>query len=485
MENTATPSAPTPAERRAVALVLSAAFMLLADISIINIAGPSIQRSLGATIAEIQLLVAAYQVAYATALITGGRLGDIVGRRKMMMIGTASFTLASLACGLAQSPTQLLVFRAWQGVSAALIYPQVLATLTIVVPPERRARAFSIFGAVISGATIAGPLIAGVLIRLDLFESGWRPIFLIKVPVVILVMILSPYFVPAVRNPNAKRLDLVGAALTILLISALTIPLTIGRDQGWPLWSWISLAATPILAVVILRWESAVNARGGSPLMPPPLWKIPGFRIGLALYLTLFSGVVPFFLYYSIVPQYGAGYGALTAGLSMVPYAIGTMTTSLRSASIVAKHTTRKVLIAGALICSLGSILMVVPLLATGGGDYLALWMAPTMLLTGLGLGLVVPPLLNFVLGTVGTADVGAASGMLSTTQQLGGALGVAVIGVVFFRDLHAGLAHASYGDLRTGLVAAVVLIALGFLVTAVLVTGLARHRPDAQPKKA
>lgn len=467
----------TPAERRSIALVLSAAFMLLADISIVNIAAPAIQRQLGATIAEIQLLIAAYQVAYATTLVTGGRLGDIFGRRSLMFVGTASFTLASLACGLAESPGQLLAFRTWQGVSAALLYPQVIATLTIVSPPERHGRTFSIFGAVISLATIAGPLIAGVLIKLDLMGSGWRPIFLINVPVGLLVLALTPKLVPAVRSPNAKRLDLPGAALAIALLAALTIPLTVGRDQYWPMWGWVSLACTPLLAGMFLRWQRAIAARGGSPLVPPPLWTQRGFRLGLALYLVLFSGVIPFFLYYSVVLQYGAGYGALAAGGAMVPYAVGTMITSLRSSRMVKKYQARNVLLAGSLTCALGSALMVVPLLASDTGEDLAIWMTPAMLITGLGLGLIVPSLLTFVLGMVRTPEVGAVSGLLSTAQQVGGALGVALIGVVFLRSLHGGLARATYPELRSGLIGAVLVIAVCFVITGALVTGMARPR--------
>jgi EmrB/QacA subfamily drug resistance transporter len=475
-------AATTTWERRSVALVLGTAFMLLADVSIINIAAPSIQRDLGAGVAEIQLMIAAYQIAYATTLVTGGRLGDIFGRRALVLVGIASFTTASLACGLAQGSAQLVGFRVWQGISAGLLYPQVLATLSIVVPPERRSRVFAVFGAVVSSATIAGPLIAGVLIRLDVLGTGWRLIFLINVPVGVIILAFASALVPALRSPNANRLDLTGAVLAIVVLAAVTVPLTVGRDRGWPVWGWVCLGLAPPLAAAFLLWERVRATGHGSPLVPPGLWALPGFRLGLMLYLVLFSSVVPFFLYYSIVLQYGLGYGALTAGFAMVPYAVGTMATSLYSPRIVARFDTRNVLIAGSLICAAGSLLMAVTLLVVPETRLLGWWFAPAMVVTGLGLGLIVPPLLTFVLGTVPTTDMGAVSGLLSTAQQLGAALGVAVIGVVFLRDLPDGLVGATYSALRGGLGGAVLLIAGCFLAAALLVTRLARHRPAAPP---
>lgn len=180
--------------------MLAAAFMLLADTSIVNLAIPSIQRGLGASVPDVQLMVAGYVVAYAVLLITGGRLGDLVGRRRMFVLGSASFTLASLGCGLAQSPGQLIACRVWQGLSASLLYPQVIATLHTAVAPERRPRAFARLGAVVSCATIAGPIIAGVLIAADLAGTGWRPIFLVNVPVGVVLVALAPRLIPDTRG---------------------------------------------------------------------------------------------------------------------------------------------------------------------------------------------------------------------------------------------------------------------------------------------
>jgi EmrB/QacA subfamily drug resistance transporter len=467
---------PATALGPSVTLVLGAAFMLLADVSILNIAAPSIQRKLGADVGEVQLMIAGYQVAYATALVTGGRLGDIFGRRALLLYGTISFTLASLACGLSQNPGELIGFRVWQGLSAALMYPQVIATLTIVVPPQRLPRAFSLLGAVISSATIVGPVLAGVLIKLNVLGE-WRPIFLINVPIGLVVIALTPRLVPAVRSPNAKRLDMPGAALAILAMAALTLPLTVGRDHGWPARSWVSLGCVPLLAGVFLLRERAIETGNGSPLLPPELWRFGGFRIGLLLYVVLFVAVIPFFLYYSIVLQYGLAYDALTAGIAMTPYAIGTLITSLRSTKLVARYDTRNVLISGGLICAAGSLLLALTLDLDHSGHLLAWWMTPAMFVTGLGLGLVVPPLLTFVLRTVPTPDVGAVSGLLSTAQQLGGALGVAVIGVLFLHGLPGGITHSGYFALRGGLVSSTLLMAGCFALAAALVTRLARYR--------
>ncbi|MEV0439461.1 MFS transporter [Streptomyces spectabilis] len=464
-----------PAERRATALVLGAAFMLLADTSIVNVAMPSLQRDLGAGVPEVQLVVAGYVVAYAVMLITGGRLGDLYGRRRMFVIGAVSFTLASLACGLAQGPGELIAARVWQGLSASVLYPQIIATLRIVVSAERRGRAFALLGAVVSCATIAGPIIAGLLISADVAGLGWRPIFLINIPVGIVLIALAPRMVPAHKGLRL-RLDHAGSLTVVLLLVALLVPLTIGRDQGWPLWGWLLLLCAPALLVVFLRLESALERQGKFPLLRPGLWADPAFRLALALYLVYFSAVVPFFLYFSITFQYGLGYGALATAAAMAPYAVGSTITSLWSARVVSRFGAPRTILVGCGVCVVGSALMIATLALNGSGRNIGWAMAPTMVCTGLGLGLVLGPLLNFVMARVRDDDSGAVSGALSTAQQLGSSLGVAVIGLAFFRGFHGQLTDLDYAALRTDMMLGLVVVVTAFALASALVWLIARR---------
>ncbi len=469
-----------PAERNAAALVLGAAFMLLADTSIVNVALPSIQPELGASVPDVQLIVAGYVVAYAVMLITGGRLGDLWGRRRMFIIGAVSFTLASLVSGLAQNPVELIGSRVWQGLSASLLYPQVIATLHIVIAPERRGRAFALLGAVVSCATIAGPIIAGLLIAANIAGATWRPIFLINVPVGIVLIALAPRLVPANRGLRL-RLDYAGSLIVILLLVALLVPLTIGRDHGWPLWGWVLLGCTPVLLAVFLWLESALERQGKSPLLRPGLWADPIFRLGLALYLVYFSGVVPFFLYYSITLQYGLGYSALATATVMAPYAVGSTITSLRSARIVARFTAPHTILAGCVTCAAGSAFMIATIAGDSSGRYLGLLMSPAMFITGLGLGLVIGPLLSFVLTSVHFDDSGAVSGLLSTAQQIGSSLGVAIIGLAFFRGFQGNLTSLHYPVLRTNMTFGVIVVLAAFILASLLVGIITRRTRSAK----
>lgn len=469
-----------PAERNTATLVLGAAFMLLADTSIVTVAVPSIQREIGASVPDVQLMVAGYQIAYAVMLIAGGRLGDLWGRRRMFIIGATSFTLASLCTGLAQTPGELIACRVWQGLSASLLYPQVIATLQIVVAPERRARAFALLGAVVSCATIIGPIVAGLLITANVAGTTWRPIFLINVPVGIILIALAPRLVPANKGGHS-RLDYAGTLTIVLFLIALTVPLTIGRDHNWPLWGWVLLLCAPLFLAVFLRLEAVLERRGNSPLLRPGLWADPIFRLGLALYLVFFSGVVPFFLYYSITLQYGLGYSALATAATGVPYAVGSTITSLRSARIAAKFTAPRTILSGCLIYAAGNAAMIATISADKSGRYLGLVLTPSLFVAGLGLGLVIGPLLNFVLAGVRYEDTGAVAGLLSTSQQIGASLGVAIIGLAFFRGFHGNLTSLTYPGLRTNMMLALAVVTSAFLLASVLVAVITwRSRRDA-----
>ena len=425
------PGSADPRRWVALAVVLIAGFMQLVDISIVNVAIPSIQRDLDATYADIQWVLAGYQLAFAVMLITGGRLGDIFGRKRLFMIGMAGFTLASALCGLAQTPDMLIASRILQGLFGAIMFPQVLSIIQVTFPPQERATAFGLFGATIGLATITGPLVGGLLIQADLFGLEWRPIFLVNLPIGIAALAVAARFLVESKAPRALRLDPVGVVVVTAGLLLLVYPLVQGRDLGWPPWTFLSMAASvPVLAgfAVYERYKKALD---GSPLVDMDLFRQRSFVPGLLLAGIFFMGIPAFFLTFSLWLQIGLGFSALHAGLTGAPFAVGS---ALASAASV-----RLVPILGRRILSAGSLLLVAGMVALMwtvdryGGAVTSWQLLPALLLCGLGLGSVIAPLVNVVLAGIRAQDAGSASGVLTTVQQIGGAIGVALIGVVFF----------------------------------------------------
>ena len=425
------PGGADPRRWVALAVVLIAGFMQLVDISIVNVAIPSIQRDLDATYADIQWVLAGYQLAFAVMLITGGRLGDIFGRKRLFMIGMAGFTLASALCGLAQTPDMLIASRILQGLFGAIMFPQVLSIIQVTFPPQERATAFGLFGATIGLATITGPLVGGLLIQADLFGLEWRPIFLVNLPIGIAALAVAARFLVESKAPRALRLDPVGVVVVTAGLLLLVYPLVQGRDLGWPPWTFLSMAAAvPVLAgfAVYERYKKALD---GSPLVDMDLFRQRSFVPGLLLAGIFFMGIPAFFLTFSLWLQIGLGFSALHAGLTGAPFAVGS---ALASAASV-----RLVPVLGRRILSAGSLLLVAGMVALMwtvdryGGAVTSWQLLPALLLCGLGLGSVIAPLVNVVLAGIRAQDAGSASGVLTTVQQIGGAVGVALIGVVFF----------------------------------------------------
>jgi EmrB/QacA subfamily drug resistance transporter len=425
------PGSADPRRWVALAVVLIAGFMQLVDISIVNVAIPSIQRDLDATYADIQWVLAGYQLAFAVMLITGGRLGDIFGRKRLFMIGMAGFTLASALCGLAQTPDMLIASRILQGLFGAIMFPQVLSIIQVTFPPQERATAFGLFGATIGLATITGPLVGGLLIQADLFGLEWRPIFLVNLPIGIAALAVAARFLVESKAPRALRLDPVGVVVVTAGLLLLVYPLVQGRDLGWPPWTFLSMAASvPVLAgfAVYERYKKALD---GSPLVDMDLFRQRSFVPGLLLAGIFFMGIPAFFLTFSLWLQIGLGFSALHAGVTGAPFAVGS---ALASAASV-----RLVPILGRRILSAGSLLLVAGMVALMwtvdryGGAVTSWQLLPALLLCGLGLGSVIAPLVNVVLAGIRAQDAGSASGVLTTVQQIGGAIGVALIGVVFF----------------------------------------------------
>ena len=440
----------------ALAVVLIAGFMQLVDISIVNVAIPSIQRDLDATYAQIQWVLAGYQLAFAVMLITGGRLGDIFGRKRLFMIGMAGFTLASAFCGLAQSPGMLIGSRVLQGLMGAIMFPQILSVIQVTFPPKERASAFGLFGATIGLATITGPLVGGLLIEADLFGLQWRPIFLVNVPIGILALAAATRYLIESRAPRALRLDPIGVAIVTGGLLLLVYPLVQGRDLDWPLWTFLSMAAAvPVLAAFAV-YERHKKRLDGSPLVDPDLFRQRSFVPGLAVAGIFFMGIPAFFLTFSLWLQIGLGFSALHAGLTGAPFAVGSALASAASVRL-APALGRRILSVGSLLL-VGGMAALIWTVDRYGGSVHSWQLLPALLVCGLGLGSVVAPLVNVVLAGIRGQDAGAASGVLSTVQQVGGAVGVALVGVIFFGLLGsqaAGVADDVIPGLRAELQAA------------------------------
>ncbi len=428
----------------ALACVLTATFMVLLDVSIVNVAIPAIRDNLHANDADIQFVVAGYALAYAVMLITGGRLGDIFGRKRLFLIGMAGFTAASALCGLAQTALMLDLSRVLQGLMAALMYPQVLSMIQVGLAPHERAKVFGVLGAVIGMATITGPLVGGLIIRDGLTGISWRWIFLVNVPIGIAAFTAAFRVVQDSKAPNAKRLDIPGVVIATTGLLLLVYPLVEGQVAGWPLWTFISMGLSPFVLAGFVLYERSLP-KTNFPLVELDMFRIRSFRTGVAISAAFIAGIPAFFFVFSLFLQVGIGFSALHAGLTTVPWSIGTAVASVMSTRLAPKLG-RYIIGIGSLIGVVGIIGIIITLYAQGTS--VTGWtLIPSFLVTGIGLGTVIAPLLNVILSGVPPRDAGSASGVLTTFQQLGGAIGVAVVGVVFFGLLTSNATTATAPD--------------------------------------
>jgi EmrB/QacA subfamily drug resistance transporter len=425
--DTAAPPVTTGRRRRlALLVVLLALFMDLLDNTIVNVALPPIQRELGASAAALQWVAAGYALAFALALVTGGRLGDIFGRKRVFLIGVGCFTLASALCGIAQSPGQLVAARVAQGIGAALMVPQVLSIIQVLFPPGERARAMAAFGALAGLATVGGPILGAVLTDGDVAGLGWRSIFLVNVPVGLLATVAAAVVVPESKAEHANRLDLPGVALVTLGLLLLVYPLVQGRELGWPLWTYGSMAGS---LVVLGGFVAYQRRRTDSPLVVLDLFRHRSFSGGLLVSLLFFGGVMGYFLVFTVYLQAGLGFSVLRAGLAGIPWGAAVPLFAGVSLGLFAPRLGRSALQIGLLLVTVSMAWQMV--LAGPGVTVLSL--APALVVGGAGMGLIVALLFDFTLADVPVRDAGSASGLGTTVQQVGAAVGIAAIGAVFF----------------------------------------------------
>lgn len=422
--------------------VLLAAALPLVDFFIVNVALPTIGADLAAGEAVLELVVAGYGVAYAVLLVLGGRLGDLFGRRRLFLGGMAAFGLTSLACGLAPGAWSLVAARVAQGASAAAMLPQVLATIQAATSGGRRAKAMSLYGATAGLSMVAGQILGGVLVAADLAGSGWRAIFLVNVPVVLLGLVLAVRFVPETRSQHPEPVDGPGTVLLAVSLLTLLAPLTEGRAAGWPLWTWLSLAAFPIAAAAFYAVERRADRQGRTPLVPPSLFALASLRRGLVLMLPFSIGFSGFMFVIALALQQGAGLGPVRAGLALAPMAVVFLFVSLAGPRLIARYGTR-VVTAGSVLQGVGVLLIV--LAAWRNWPHLDLGsLLPGVAVAGAGQALQLPNVMRIVMSEMPPARAGVGSGVMVTTQQSALALGVATLGTLFLTLVpHLGMRDA------------------------------------------
>lgn len=413
-------------------VVLLGAALPIVDFFIVNVALPTIEADLHASSATLELVVAAYGITFALLLVLGGRLGDAFGRRRMLLLGLALFTLTSLVCGIAPNTITLVLARAAQGAAAALLMPQVLSIIQAGATGEHRSRALGFYGATSGISTVVGQLLGGVLVAANVWGTSWRPAFLVNVPIGLVGLLLARRTVPESRAGSPPGVDRWGTTLLAVALLSLLVPLMEGDALDWPWWTIVLLILFPFAVYGLVRVETQLESRGGMPLLPPTVLRTASVRHGLAVAMPYFCGFGAFMFVYAVTLQDGLQFGPLDSGLALTPMALAYFAISLISSRLVARHGQR-VVIAGSAIGALGLIVL--------AGSVLLAWpdveiweLIPAMVLIGAGNGLAQTTLFRVVLSRVPSDLAGAGSGVLATTQQLAMALGVAVFGSLFAR---------------------------------------------------
>ncbi len=425
----------------ALPVLLAGAFMVVLDFFIVNVALPSIATDLGAGDSSLEWIVAGYGLTFAAFLIAAGRLGDELGRQRVYAIGLLLFTVASAACGLAPSPETLVAARIAQGVAGAVVMPQVLAIIGVTYRGPDYVRALSIYGVVLGLAAVGGQVIGGAFVETDFAGLGWRSCFLINVPVGLAALALTPRLVPESRAERRSRLDVTGAVAVAVGLTAILLPLIEGRELGWPAWTWVSLALSPVVLAAFVRRQRRLGEQGADPLLDLRLFAERGFSAGLATQLFLAAAQAAFFVFLAFYLQLGRGLGALEAGLVFTILAVAYVATSAPAPALTERFG-RAVIAGGGLALTFGLALLAVAVAEVGTEGSL-LTLVPGLVLAGAGIGLCFTPLTSTVLANVDPARAGSASGAMSTMQQVGYALGVAVTGVIFFGASDEGIAYA------------------------------------------
>nr|WP_280521241.1 MFS transporter [Paenibacillus mangrovi] len=413
--------------------MLLSTFMTVANNFIVNVAAPSIQLGLKANFSNVQFIITSYTLAFAVALIIGGRLGDRFGQKRILLLGVAGFTLSSLFCGLSANILILTVARILQGLSAALISPQVLSLIQITYPLERRGAIFGLYGAIQGLAASTGQIIGGLLLLVNPWDLDWRTIFFFNVPIGLFILCLTP-FIPESNTSNKTKFDWAGAALLSVSLLLLVYPLVQGQKEGWPLALIFSLIFSIPLLATFVWFEKRVQRNNRAPFMQMDLFRNRLFTVGMLVAFVLMSSQAAFFLITAYLLQIGLSFSALKAGGVILPMGIGYFLASLLSSKSIGK-VGNHVLTIGSILTASGYLFLALSVSTTGTSPAIALWI-PSLLALGFGQGFIAAPLTNIVLAKIPKSDVGSASGIFVTGFQIAYAIGISLIGIVWLNGL-------------------------------------------------
>lgn len=423
---------------QALIVLLLGMFMALLDTTIVNVALPTIETSLNASEATLSWIISGYALAFGLALIPAGKVGDRLGHKWVFFAGLALFTVASVACGLAQNDLQLVVARIVQGLAGGIFVPAVTAFIQLLFPGSVRGKAFAIMGAVIGVSTALGPIVGGLIIQAFGEENGWRGVFWVNLPIGAVALIAAAFLLPErseVETRPDTGIDWIGLLLITAGLVALLVPLIEGQDQGWPLWTYLSLAGGAVLVALFGVWEVRYTRAGHNPLVPPKLFAHPAFTGGTILALVYFAAFTSIFFTLSLLWQSGLGNSALSTGLMTLPFAVGSIIASSQSAKLT-QRLGRTVLLLGTSLVAVGLISLWILLATIDAADLNHWHLLVPLFLGGLGNGAFIAPNAQFIVATVDRQDAGAASGVIATMQRVGSAVGIAVIGSVLFGSL-------------------------------------------------
>ena len=453
------------------AVILSAMILNILDSTILNVAAPSIQRDLSLSASALEWIAAAYTLAIAVGLLAGGRLGDAFGRKRMLMTGLVGFVASSVLCSVAWSSESLIAGRVLQGLAAAVMIPQTFGLIRDIFGPADIGKAFAAFGPAIGLSTVLGPVVAGGLISLDPFGTDWRSLFLINVPVGLFAIVVGRRVLPDSEPAHrGARLDWVGIALTAVVSFLVVFPLVEGRTLGWPVWLVGVVAAAAPLIYVVGRRQRGRIARGETPLVELSVLRKRSYVSGVVFTMVFFGSIVGFSLTIGLFLQIGLGLSAMEAALYLAGFAVG----AFFGSGVGAWATTavgRPILHVGLAIMAVGTTVLYASLHAASDVGWWQL--VPGMVVYGLGMGMIFVPLFSIIMGEIEDHEVGSASGLLESFQQLGASLGVAALATLFFATLRledggpvvAALAGRHVTAVEHTLLVSLVLIGVAFAV--------------------
>jgi EmrB/QacA subfamily drug resistance transporter len=432
-----------PLRWKILALVLAAECMDLLDGTIVNVAAPTIHADLHAGAATLEWIIGGYALAFAAGLIAGGRLGDIYGRKRLFIIGALGFVASSMACAFAVDSAMLIGCRLAQGASAALLIPQGLGIIQEVFAPSELGKAFTVFGPVIGGSAVLGPILGGALIAANAFGSGWRLIFFVNLPLGLIAAFGAARLMPESRAARRPRLDVVGTVLAALGMGLLVYPLIQGQEAGWPVWTYLMGAGSAVAFGLLVLWSRRRRRVGEDPLVEASIFAHRSYTAGLVTIVVFFAGMIGTLLVLTLFLQLGEHFTAIHAGLTLAPFAVGTALGATLAGAVLVPRLGRVSLQAATVVLA-GGVWWLHEVVGAHGMHTGSLELIAPQLVVGLGIGMTIAPLFDFILASVTEPEVGSASGVLNAVQQLGGAIGVAAMGTIFFAAIgHVGFVTA------------------------------------------